>query len=216
MYYIYRTTNLINGKTYIGQHKYTHLSDKYLGSGFLLCKAIKKYGRKNFFKEILYSGIQYKETADSVEKFAIKKERAIGKSEYNIADGGQGGFLGNDIENKRLKKLHSKEFKELQSRLNKGENNPFYGKHHTVETLEELSKWRKENVSNDFRYVQSHNCYKSKWYTNGSENIRLHDDDEIPEGYYHGRTVSEEQINKLQENNKKYVTRNEKGQWCRK
>ena len=90
MYYIYRIRNKINGKTYIGQHKYKKLNDSYMGSGTLLAKAKKKYGIKNFTKEILYSRIQLKETADSVEIFAIKKERALGKAEYNIENGGNG------------------------------------------------------------------------------------------------------------------------------
>lgn len=93
MYYIYRITNKANGKTYIGQHKYKDLSDSYMGSGIHLKRAQKKYGIENFEKEILYSRIQYKETTDDMEKFAITKERAIGKAEYNIADGGQGGAL---------------------------------------------------------------------------------------------------------------------------
>ena len=90
MYYIYRITNLINGKTYIGQHKYKKLNDSYMGSGVYLAKAKKKYGIENFKKEILYSRIQYKETADDMERFAIVKERSIGKAEYNIANGGEG------------------------------------------------------------------------------------------------------------------------------
>jgi group I intron endonuclease len=48
---IYKTTNLINGKQYIG--KDTKNNSKYLGSGTFLKKAIKKYGRENFKKEIL-------------------------------------------------------------------------------------------------------------------------------------------------------------------
>ena len=90
MYCIYRITNLINGKTYIGQHKYKKLDDSYMGSGVYLAKAKKKYGIENFKKEILYSRIQYKETVDDMERFAIAKERAIGKAEYNITDGGEG------------------------------------------------------------------------------------------------------------------------------
>lgn len=88
MFYIYRITNNMNGKTYIGQHKYKNLNDDYMGSGILLHKAFKKYGKENFSKEILYSRIQLQETADSMEKLTIAKERKSGKAEYNIDAGG--------------------------------------------------------------------------------------------------------------------------------
>lgn len=100
MFYIYRITNKINGKTYIGQHKYKKLNDDYMGSGKLIRRAQKKYGMENFEKEILYSRIQHKETADDMERFAIAKERALGKAEYNIADGGNGGNLGEEVNKK--------------------------------------------------------------------------------------------------------------------
>lgn len=47
--YIYLTTNLVNGKIYIGRKKSSiFLSTKYLGSGRVLKQAIKKYGKINF------------------------------------------------------------------------------------------------------------------------------------------------------------------------
>lgn len=49
---IYKTTNLINGKIYIGKDK--HNNSKYLGSGRRLIKAIQKYGRDFFLKEIIH------------------------------------------------------------------------------------------------------------------------------------------------------------------
>ena len=51
--YIYKITNLINGKIYIGQHKHNRLDNSYLGGGVKLRNAFKKYGKKNFVKEIL-------------------------------------------------------------------------------------------------------------------------------------------------------------------
>lgn len=138
MYYIYRITNKVNGKTYIGQHKYKKLNDSYMGSGIILHKAFEKYGKENFTKEILYSRIQYQETANSMEKFAIAKERALGKAEYNIANGGQGGdFL--DV-NPNIGKHHSEETKIKISEGNKG-------KVLSDETKRKISEARKGQAS---------------------------------------------------------------------
>jgi hypothetical protein len=75
MFYIYRITNLVNGKTYIGQHKYKELNDGYKGSGKTLWKAYRKYGIENFKKEILVFNISKKEHIDLLEKTFIAAER---------------------------------------------------------------------------------------------------------------------------------------------
>ena len=52
--YIYKTTNLVNNKIYIGQKtSKKFLGESYLGSGKLLSKAVKKYGHNNFTVELL-------------------------------------------------------------------------------------------------------------------------------------------------------------------
>lgn len=52
--YIYKTTNLINGKIYIGQmHITIFLGNKYLGSGKILKQAINKDGYNNFVVDLL-------------------------------------------------------------------------------------------------------------------------------------------------------------------
>lgn len=90
--YIYRIINSINGKTYIGQHTVrknrTITSDTYWGSGSILRSAYKKYGRENFIKEILISGYFSQQEINALEIEYIKKERSIGKAEYNISKGG--------------------------------------------------------------------------------------------------------------------------------
>lgn len=97
MYYIYRITNKVNNKTYIGQHKYINKDDNYMGSGKLLKKAIKKYGIDNFEKEIIVDNIKTREEADKLEIYYIGYERKKGKSEYNITSGGEG-FKGKHTE----------------------------------------------------------------------------------------------------------------------
>lgn len=150
MFYIYRITNNINGKTYIGQHKYKDLNDNYMGSGFLLKKAYKKYGEENFKKEILYKDIQYKETADSVEMYAIAKERSIGKAEYNIANGGNGpGTISEETKRKIAEankgKHHSEETRRKMSETRKGKEGYWKGKSRSEEWKRKMSEALKGN-----------------------------------------------------------------------
>jgi group I intron endonuclease len=86
---IYETINKINGKRYIGKDK--HNDPNYLGSGKILNKAIKKYGKENFVKTIL-------EYCDSEEHMAEREQHWIEITDaqrsdiyYNIGEGGYGG-----------------------------------------------------------------------------------------------------------------------------
>ena len=78
-YMVYKTTNKINGKIYIGCHQTTNITDEYLGSGKLLKRAIEKYGKENFVREIIASFKTDKEMFDE-EKILISKL----KPEYNL------------------------------------------------------------------------------------------------------------------------------------
>lgn len=84
---IYKTTNLINNKYYIGAHSTNKLSDKYLGSGIIINKAIKKYGYKNFKFEIL-------EYCNNKEEMFLRESEIVNQSVlddklcYNIKVGG--------------------------------------------------------------------------------------------------------------------------------
>ena len=52
--FIYKTTNLVNGKIYVGKHEFSkdkRLNSSYLGSGVALKRAIIKYGKENFNRE---------------------------------------------------------------------------------------------------------------------------------------------------------------------
>jgi hypothetical protein len=87
-YTIYKTTNLINGKFYIGKHQTKNLNDDYIGSGKYLKSAIKKYGLNNFYREILYV-YDTEKKMNLAEKILVVCDLEIS---YNICSGGQGGF----------------------------------------------------------------------------------------------------------------------------
>lgn len=87
---IYKTINKINGKWYIGKDTGV-LGDNYLGSGVVLQRAIKKYGKENFKKEIIEICNDKKHLSER-EKYWIKKLDACKrKDSYNISTGGEGG-----------------------------------------------------------------------------------------------------------------------------
>lgn len=87
--YIYKITNKIDGKVYIGQ---TQVNDPYyFGGGKLIRRAVKKHGRDNFTKEILEE-CSSKEELDNKEIYWIEyynsRDLTVG---YNLARGGDGG-----------------------------------------------------------------------------------------------------------------------------
>jgi hypothetical protein len=84
---IYKTTNIINNKYYIGAHKTENIEDDYLGSGVALKKAIIKYGADNFIKEILH-------IFNTPEEMYKKEEELVQLNEnsYNLRKGGKGGW----------------------------------------------------------------------------------------------------------------------------
>lgn len=169
MKYVYITTNLINNKKYIGQHS-GEINDSYLGSGVHLLKAIKKYGKNNFKKEILEK-CNSQEELDQAEKRWIKFFDAVNSEEfYNIAEGGKGGnpILGLTSEQEKLRR-------EKISKKMKGENNPFYkkgfhkenhplwGKHHSEESKEKMRIAKKgKTLSEEHKKKISQNSKQKK------------------------------------------------------
>ena len=91
--YIYKITNLLNQKVYIGQSsKNWEESLEYYGSGVLIEKAIKSHGLDNFEKELL-ENCKTKKQLDKSEKFWIKHYKEnLGVILYNLTEGGTGGL----------------------------------------------------------------------------------------------------------------------------
>ena len=91
MVIVFVSTNKINGKQYLG--KCVHSKPFYLGSGIALKSAIKKYGRENFSKRILYDNIS-KDLAAKIEReLSIEWNVVQDPLWYNMKTGGDGGSV---------------------------------------------------------------------------------------------------------------------------
>lgn len=86
---VYKTTNTINGKYYIGIHSTIDPNDDYLGSGRYLLRAIKKHGREVFKKEII-AICETREQAFFLEKLIVTEEFSRANTNYNTRAGGGG------------------------------------------------------------------------------------------------------------------------------
>jgi len=140
--FIYITTNLINGKKYIGQRMYCRDWRYYLGSGKYFKLSIKKYGRENFKREIIEIAYS-KEELNKLEKKHIKKHNAVeSKKYYNILEGGNGSPTAGTHYSDELKKKLSlanigykasdETRKKISFALQNGRN-PHIGEHWTEE-----------------------------------------------------------------------------------
>lgn len=143
MYYIlYKTTNLINNKIYIGIHQTNKLDDNYLGSGTVLIHAIKKYGKENFKREILELCNSYNELTE-LEKKYVNEEFLIDKNNYNLKTGGGNFGTLSDESKKKISDTLKRKYKSGEIKLpnhNKGRVVPENEKQKISKTLKEKYK----------------------------------------------------------------------------
>jgi group I intron endonuclease len=86
---IYKITNKINGKIYVG--KSTTNNENYFGSGISINRALVKYGKENFIREIIENCLSEIELNER-EIFWIEELKSTDKMVgYNITKGGDGG-----------------------------------------------------------------------------------------------------------------------------
>lgn len=129
------TTNLLNGKVYIGQRKGQYRSN-YFGGGVILKKAMKKYGVTNFGRSVIAYAPD-REGLNRLENTYITECRNMfGKDNvYNIAEGGLG-YTGMDLS---------------------GKNNPMFGKKHRSESIQKMKDNQPDICGeNNPRYVNGY------------------------------------------------------------
>lgn len=177
--YIYKTTNLINNRIYIGKHRSKNgaFDDNYFGSGTHIKNAIKFYGKSNFTVEPI-------EWCNSLEEMNLRetfwieqlnsRDPEIG---YNLKSGGDGGWDFRDwsgenngmygvhrygSDNPAFGRKHTDDEKEKMRCAIKargghhGKNNPMFGKKHSSSSKEKMSDaLRKREVTDETRMRMS-------------------------------------------------------------
>ena len=130
---IYKITNTVNGKAYIGQTIHdaekTRIRDHFRSNGKgsqLIKDDIEKYGQDAFTYEILHDGI-IPGFLDTLEKEVIAKFNTLAPHGYNLTEGGGGGF-------------RSEETRRKMSEAKKGKPSPNKGKPHSEEHRRKISE----------------------------------------------------------------------------
>jgi len=185
-HFIYKTTNLLSGKYYIGMHSTDNLDDGYLGSGKRLRYSINKHGEENHVREIL-------EFLDSREELKKREEEIVDLNEIakekcmNLMVGGKGGFsieihkMGGAVMAKAINERfeNDKEFREkcVKVRSETMKNNhktgkvsqyDWTGKKHSDDTIKKMREDRKGKGAG-----KSNSQFGTCWITKDGVNKKI-------------------------------------------
>lgn len=155
-YIIYLHRNKINNKVYIGQTSQIPPSKRWgkNGEGYntssKFYNAIQKYGWDNFEHLILFTNLSLEEANQKEEELIALYHSTEDNYGYNIKQGGTNYSHSQETKDKIGKansiaqkgKKWSDEQRKLMSQRMTGTGNPFYGKHHTEESKQKISKSR--------------------------------------------------------------------------
>jgi hypothetical protein len=197
-HFIYKTTNILSGRYYIGMHSTDDLEDGYLGSGNRLRMSVRKHGKENFKREIL----EFCENRDELKKREseiVNLDELAKKECMNLKVGGEGGWsesakskfiwlLKNDV---NFKKQHSEKMSKVikkayeDGKIDKNINYDWTGKHHTNETKNKISNSKKGSGVGE-----TNSQYGSCWITKNGTNKKVKKeiiDNYLNEGWVLGR-----------------------------
>ncbi len=153
--FIYITTNLKNGKKYLGQKKFDNRWKSYLGSGKALKAAVDKYGKDNFTRDIIKICYTAEELNKAERDLSIEYNVVESKEWYNEVYGG-GSMSGYKVSEKSKRKnalshIGKRPTEEVRQKLSaaqkerfaNSQNHPLRGKTVSMETRQKMSKSRK-------------------------------------------------------------------------
>ena len=203
-HFIYKTTNLKNGKFYVGMHSTHNLNDGYLGSGLRLRRSIRRNGAENFKIEYLEFFNNRIELANR-EKQLVNEDLLKDPMCMNIRPGGSGGWTSeqqkqnanksnerqtwlrendkewSDIRLKQLKENGSKVFTNLW-KLGKLKPLDWTGKKHKEESKKKIGE-----ANSVKQKGEANSQFGTCWITNGIENKKVKKTDKLTEGWKFGR-----------------------------
>lgn len=188
--YIYKTV-FPDGKLYIGQSsKYKEFNPSYHGSGIM----VKKFCQNHNPNDLITTLIEWckdKQELNEKEIFWIKELNTLEPYGHNIAEGGNGGNLG-ELTNEKLAVLN--------------QSNRMHGKHHSARTREIMSQKAKQT---DKSYLSNY-----MFITNGIKTIKILKTEPIPEGFHRGRIFSQQALENMKNAGKRkteqYLKKKEK------
>lgn len=224
MYYtVYKITNLVNGKIYIGVHRTKDLDDGYMGSGKIIIRAIKKYGVEHFHKE-------YLEIFDNVddmfnmESNLVDNDFILREDTYNLKLGGEGSFdfINNNTELRVAKnRLAAQRTHEaLERKYGDGWKSFIRERMESAVSVNDRSEWSRVNglkmagffkgqkhtqetkdiigkkAQERLKDKTKNSQFGTKWITDGICNRKINSSDDVPDGWHYGRVIDVKNPNK--------------------
>lgn len=210
---IYKATNKINGKIYVGQTIYSleHRKRQHISNveseryPSYFHKAIRKYGKKNFAWEIIHECSNLFEL-NNMEIFYVGHYDSFGRNGYNLNEGGWNACP-SEITKKKMSES-SKGSKNAMWGRNKekshcwgkrGEGTPTWGKHHSAETKKKIAEANKG--SNHYLWGKNHSEETKK---------KMSDSHKGEKNYWFGKSLSEnhkKNMSKAQSGEKSHLWR---------
>lgn len=208
-YTVYKITNLVNGKIYIGVHKTDDLNDDYMGSGKYLKHAQEKYGIENFTREYLHV-FDNAEDMFKMESELVNEEFIARDDTYNLKAGGFGGWayvnaagLGNRVDTIEATKAWKLKFENdpafrqqviencvkgglasYAANAIKFPDGTFFNKRHSAETKRKIGE-----ANSKGQLGEKNSQFGTMWITNSEsgESKKIKKGDLIPDGWVKGR-----------------------------
>ena len=196
--YIYKITNKLNNKIYVGKRQKSEFDIYYWGSGTYISNSIRLHGVENFSREVLEWCYSVEELLEK-EKFWISclhaQDPNVG---YNLSEGGLGSSVGGKqnadyfyvhkgIDVKRILKTDlAKYISEGYTRGKGYGSNNRVGKKWDQEVKDKISNSGKGKHNNK---GENNPCYGSRfyWANDGVKNKRIPMDQQLPEGFIKGK-----------------------------